>query len=448
MKKNITVVGSGLVGSLAAIYMAKRGHQVNLFERRPDMRKNVISAGRSINLALSDRGFRGLAGAGLQDEIKQISIPMYGRCIHLVDGTTTYQPYGKEGQAIYSVSRSGINMKLMDLAESMDNINIRFNHRCLDIDIRKVTTTFIDDTTKETLVDQADLVLGADGAFSPVRLSLMTKTDRFNYSQSYLEQGYKELVIPAGEDGSFQMEKNALHIWPRKSFMLIALPNLDGSFTCTLFLALAGEVAFNQLTDDASVTKFFQEYFPDAMALMPTLLTDFATNATSSLVTVRCYPWVFEDKLALIGDSAHAIVPFFGQGMNSGFEDCAVLDEIIEKEGDNWKAVFEAYQQSRKPNGDAVAQLALDNFIEMRDKTGDPKFLLRKKIESRIADENPTFLSMYAQVTFSPHISYDTAYKAGLKHGVYLDQLANIENVFDKWETPEVQNLVQALLLV
>ncbi len=448
MKKNISIVGSGLVGSLLSIYLAKRGHNVNLFERRPDMRKTSISAGKSINLALSDRGFRGLIGAGLADDIREIAIPMYGRQIHHSDGSESYQPYGKEGQAIYSVSRGGINMKLMDLAESMENIKIHFNHRCTDVDLKNTTSSFVDESTGAAIVDKADMVFGADGAFSPVRMSMMTKTDSFNYSQTYLEHAYKELVIPPAADGSFQMNKNALHIWPRKSFMLIALPNLDGSFTCTLFLELKGEVSFEKLKDDESITAFFKQHFPDAVALMPSLLTDFNTNPTSLLVTVRCYPWTYQDKVALIGDAAHAIVPFFGQGMNCGFEDCVVLDEMIAQFGEDWQSVLNAYQIARKPNGDAVAQLALNNFIEMRDKTGDPKFLLRKKIEARIAAENPSFLSMYAQVTFSPHITYDSAYKAGQKHDAYLEQLADIPNVFDLWNTPQVQALIQSLLLV
>ncbi len=446
MKKNISIVGSGLVGTLLSIYLAKRGHQVSIFERRPDMRKTKIYAGRSINLALSDRGFRGLEGAGLADEIKKIAIPMYGRQIHMQDGTQTFQPYGKDGQAIYSVSRAGINMKLMDLAESFENVSIKFNERCTDIDIRNTASTFVNEETHQTSISKADIIFGADGAFSPVRLALMTKTDRFQYSQNYLEHGYKELVIPAKADGGFQMEKNALHIWPRKNFMLIALPNLDGSFTCTLFFELEGAISFDKIKTDTEILDFFNTYFPDAVPLMPTLVEDYKTNPVSTLVTVRCYPWAFEDKVCMLGDAAHAIVPFFGQGMNCGFEDCVVLDEIITQQGDNWKSVFDQFQKSRKPNGDAVAELALNNFIEMRDKTGDPKFLLRKKIESRISLENPDFLSMYAQVTFTPRISYSEAYASGKHHDKYLDQLVQINNVFEKWQTSEVQGIIKNLL--
>jgi kynurenine 3-monooxygenase len=304
----------------------------------------------------------------------------------------------------------------------------------------------MDESTGKNSTIQSDIILGSDGAFSPVRLAMQTKTDMFNFSQTYLEHAYKELVIPADENGGFKMEKNALHIWPRKNFMMIALPNLDGSFTCTLFFQLKGEESFESVKTENDLTAFFKKYFADAMPMMPTLQHDFFNNPTSTLVTVRCFPWSFEDKACLLGDAAHAIVPFFGQGMNCGFEDCVVFDEMMGKHGDNWKALFEEFQQIRKPNGDAVAQLALDNFIEMRDKTGDPKFLLRKKIEGRIAAEHPNFLSMYAQVTFNPQISYHTAYHEGQRHNIHLEKLTNIENVFDKWSTDEVQNVVKELV--
>ncbi len=444
--KSISIVGSGLVGSLLSVYLAKRGHQVNIYERRPDMRSTKISAGRSINLALSDRGLRGLKAAGIADDILKIAIPMYGRQIHHVDGTQTFQPYGKENQAIYSVSRSGINMALMTLAEKFENVKIKFEQRCTDVDLRKATAKFHDEKTGENSSIKSDIILGTDGAFSPVRLAMQTSTDMFNYSQTYLEHAYKELVIPANEDGSFKMEKNALHIWPRKSFMMIALPNIDGSFTCTLFLQLKGEESFETLKEEASQMNFMQKYFADVVAIMPTLQHDFFNNPTSTLVTVRCFPWSFEDKACLVGDAAHAIVPFFGQGMNCGFEDCVVFDEMMEKHGDNWKKLFHEFEQSRKPNGDAVAQLALDNFVEMRDKTADPKFLLRKKVEAKISAEHPNFLSMYAQVTFSPQISYHTAYNDGMRHSIHLEKLVAIENLFDKWETNEVQSVVKELV--
>ena len=377
MKKSVTIVGAGLVGSLLSIYLSKRGYKVNVFERRADMRLETMSAGRSINLALSDRGWRGLEGVGIADDIKKISIPMYGRFIHHKDGTNAYQPYGKDNQAIYSVSRADINMKLMDLAEQQENVNIQFNKKCTLINRKDLAITFEDNLTKETSNSSADLLFGADGAFASSRLSIQLQSDRFEYNQHYIDCGYKELIIPAGKNGEFLLDKNALHIWPRGSFMMIALPNPDGNFTCTLFLPFEGEKSFFNLKTDKQVEEFFKSEFSDAFTLMPTLISDFKTNATASLVTVKCSPWVFDNKIGLIGDAAHAIVPFYGQGMNCGFEDCVVLNELIEKHNDDWDIIFPEYEQLRKPDGDAIADLAIANFVEMRDKTADPK---KKKI--------------------------------------------------------------------
>jgi kynurenine 3-monooxygenase len=444
--KKISIVGSGLVGGLLGVYLAKRGHQVDIYERRPDMRKQKIAAGRSINLALSDRGWRGLVGAGIADDIKEIAIPMYGRQIHHQDGTETYQAYGQEGQAIYSVSRAGINMALMTLCEKYNNLNLHFSSRCTDMDIKAGNIEMVNDETKQVSKINSDIIFGADGAFSPARLAMQTKLDGFNYSQNYLEHGYKELIIPSTADGEFKMNKNALHIWPRKNFMLIALPNLDGSFTCTLFFLLKGKESFDAIKTELDLKVFFEKYFVDALDLMPTLYSDFFANPTSSLVTVKCFPWSVADKVCLLGDAAHAIVPFFGQGMNCGFEDCVVLDQLLTKNNENWEQTFKEFEIERKPNADAVAQLALDNFIEMRDKTGDPTFLLRKKIESRIAAEHPNFISMYVQVTFTPSISYYEAYSAGQLHNKYLDQLVGIENIFDNWHTNQVQGIINELI--
>ncbi len=382
MKKSVTIVGAGLVGSLLSIYLSKRGYKVNVFERRADMRLETMSAGRSINLALSDRGWRGLEGVGIADDIKKIAIPMYGRFIHHKDGTNAYQPYGKDNQAIYSVSRADINMKLMDLAEQQENVNIQFNKKCTLINRKDLAITFEDNLTKETSNSSADLLFGADGAFASSRLSIQLQSDRFEYNQHYIDCGYKELIIPAGKNGEFLLDKNALHIWPRGSFMMIALPNPDGNFTCTLFLPFEGEKSFSNLKTDKQVEDFFKSEFSDAFTLMPTLISDFKTNATASLVTVKCAPWVFDNKIGLIGDAAHAIVPFYGQGMNCGFEDCVVLNELIEKHNDDWDIIFPEYEQLRKPDGDAIADLAIANFVEMRDKTADPKFILQKKNRS------------------------------------------------------------------
>ena len=441
MKKSVTIVGAGLVGSLLSIYLSKRGYKVNVFERRPDMRLETMSAGRSINLALSDRGWRGLEGVGIADDIKKIAIPMYGRFIHHKDGTNAYQPYGKDNQAIYSVSRADINMKLMDLAEQQENVNIQFNKKCTLINRKDLAITFEDNLTKETSNTSADLLFGADGAFASSRLSIQLQSDRFEYNQHYIDCGYKELIIPAGKNGEFLLDKNALHIWPRGSFMMIALPNPDGNFTCTLFLPFEGEKSFSNLKTDKQVEEFFKSEFSDAFTLMPTLISDFKTNATASLVTVKCAPWVFDNKIGLIGDAAHAIVPFYGQGMNCGFEDCVVLNELIEKHNDDWDIIFPEYEQLRKPDGDAIADLAIANFVEMRDKTADPKFILQKKIEAKFSQHYPDkWIPLYSMVTYSPHIRYSTALKEGQKQQKIMDEIMALNNIESIWESDEIES--------
>ena len=441
MKKSVTIVGAGLVGSLLSIYLSKRGYKVNVFERRADMRLETMSAGRSINLALSDRGWRGLEGVGIADDIKKIAIPMYGRFIHHKDGTNAYQPYGKDNQAIYSVSRADINMKLMDLAEQQENVNIQFNKKCTLINRKDLAITFEDNLTKETSNSSADLLFGADGAFASSRLSIQLQSDRFEYNQHYIDCGYKELIIPAGKNGEFLLDKNALHIWPRGSFMMIALPNPDGNFTCTLFLPFEGEKSFSNLKTDKQVEDFFKSEFSDAFTLMPTLISDFKTNATASLVTVKCSPWVFDNKIGLIGDAAHAIVPFYGQGMNCGFEDCVVLNELIEKHNDDWDIIFPEYEQLRKPDGDAIADLAIANFVEMRDKTADPKFILQKKIEAKFSQHYPDkWIPLYSMVTYSPHIRYSTALKEGQKQQKIMDEIMAFNNIESIWESDEIES--------
>ncbi|HLP10767.1 MAG TPA: NAD(P)/FAD-dependent oxidoreductase [Flavobacteriales bacterium] len=438
--KNLTIAGSGLVGSLLSIYLAKKGHKVELFERREDMRKANISAGRSINLALSDRGWKGLEGVGIAEEIRKIAIPMYGRCIHHKDGSTVMQPYGKEGQAIYSVSRATINKTLMTLAEEKAGVKIHFDEKCTHVNRKTGEIEFENNVTHKKTTVKPDFIFGADGAFSSVRSSIQHHSDRFEYSQHYIDCGYKELEIPAGPNGEFILEQNALHIWPRGSYMMIALPNPGGNFTCTLFLQFEGEKSFANLKTKEQVINFFNEEFPDAVALMPTLVEDFFENPMSSLVTVKCWPWTFDNKIALIGDAAHAIVPFYGQGMNCGFEDCVVLNGLLEKYGDNWERIFAEYQQLRKPDGDAIADLAIMNFIEMRDKTADPLFLLQKKIEAKFNAKYPDkWIPLYSMVTYSPHIRYSTAYTVGAKQEKIMQEIMKMKNIEKIWESDEVE---------
>ncbi len=440
--QTIAIVGAGLVGSLLSIYLAKRGYKISVFERRPDMRKQVMDRGRSINLALSNRGIRSLEEIGLADVIKQTAVPMHGRIMHDLQGKLTYQPYGKQGQFINSVSRGGLNKALMTEAEK-SGVEFFFDHRIEKVNhVNTILTTV--DSQQSTVEKKFDIIIGSDGAFSAVRGALQF-TNRFDYSQNYIDHGYKELHIPAGVSGAFQLEKNALHIWPRDSFMMIALPNPDGSFTCTLFFPFNGRVSFESLKTNNDISTFFENVFPDAKALMPDLLTDFLQNSTSSLVTVKCFPWV-RNKTLLIGDAAHAIVPFFGQGMNAGFEDCRILNQLLEKYSDDWDKVLAEFQQVRKPDADAIAKLALDNFIEMRDLVADADFLLRKKIEAKLHELFPDkWVPLYSMVTFHDHIRYSDAYAIGQKQKKIMDDVMKIKGIESNWQNLAFEKIVEKL---
>jgi len=447
MKKEITIIGAGLVGSLLSIYLAKRGHKVSIYERRSDMRREDMIAGRSINLALSDRGLLALEKVGLTDEIKKICIPMHGRQIHNVDGSITFQPYGKEGQYINSVSRGELNKQLMTIAEE-HGVNINFNEKCTTLDWKNDKIEFENTAGKQLPSSKADIIFGADGAFFAARLQHQLQHDKFDYHQYYIDCGYKELSIPPNEEGEFALEPNALHIWPRKDYMLIALPNLDKTFTCTLFFPFEGELSFDKINTEEKVKQFFATNFADIVPLMPDYVNEFFTNPTSSLVTIKCFPWVKDDKFALIGDAAHALVPFFGQGMNCGFEDCRILDELIEKNGDDWHKILSEYQTLRKPDADAIADMAANNFTEMRDRTADPKFLLQKKIEARLHENYPDkWIPAYSQVTFSPHIRYSDALARGNRQEIIMQEVMSMPDIETKWESEEVEKMILGKLI-
>lgn len=441
-KERVIIIGAGLVGSLLSIYLAKRGYKVNIYERRSDMRKQELAAGRSINLALSDRGIKALNEVGIMDEIKKISIPMPGRLIHNLDGSSVFQPYGKEGQAINSVSRGELNCKLIDLAEK-HGVKVFFNQECKSIDWTNNDVVLENDENGEKEKIKFDLLFGADGAFAATRLKHMLQHEKFDYQQYYIDCGYKELTIPAGKDGSFLLEKNALHIWPRKDYMLIALPNLDGSFTCTLFFPFEGEKSFDKLDNPEKVKSFFEKEFAEAIKLIPDLVDQFFRNPTSSLVTVKCFPWIREDNFTLIGDAAHALVPFYGQGMNCGFEDCLVLNDLIEKFNDDWKKILEKFQALRKPDADAIADMAIENFIEMRAKTADPMFLLQKKIEARMQENYPDlWIPSYSQVTFRPDIRYSEALKNSRKQESIMKEIMQLGDIEEIWDSEEIRKAI------
>jgi kynurenine 3-monooxygenase len=440
--KKISITGAGLVGSLLGVYLSRRGYEVNIFERRPDFRKNGAYGGRSINLALSNRGLRALREVGLEEAMRSKAIPMHGRQVHPLKGSGGFFPYGKEGEYINSISRSGLNEVLMDAAEQ-HGVKIHFEARMNHVSISQTEFSWTDRNGK-TATEQTDILIGADGAFSAVRQA-MQASDRFDFSQSYIEHGYKELTIPPAEDGSFRLDKNALHIWPRESYMLIALPNPDGSFTCTLFFPFEGPVSFEKLKSDEAITDFFKNVFPDVFEIMPDLLKDFRENPASSLVTMRCYPWV-KNKTMLIGDAAHAIVPFYGQGMNAGFEDCRVLNELLDTFKDDWNLMLPEYQRLRKPAGDSIAQLALNNFIEMRDLVADPDFILQKKIEGKIHSLFPDkWIPLYSMVTFRDDIPYATALETGRRQQQIMHEVLKKPGIQSDWEQLDFASIVSKL---
>lgn len=445
MTKKISIIGAGLVGSLLAIYLRKRGYEVSLYERRPDMRKVKIPAGRSINLALSDRGWKGLQGVGVDNAIREIGIAMTHRTMHSVDGKITTQPYGKDGQGIYAVSRGILNCTLLDIAEQ-SGAKVFFNERCTNINLANSEMSFENSETHSHKKATSDLIFGADGAFAASRLQMQLSTDKFNYSQSYLEHGYKELMFVAKPDGSHQLDKNSLHIWPRGGYMLIALPNLDGTFTVTMFFPLKGNPSFESLKTKTDVTKFFNQVFPDAVPLLHDLEEDFFANPTGSLVTVKCAPWNFNNKMVLIGDAAHAIVPFYGQGMNCGFEDCTVLNDLLNKYNDKWEQVIPEYERMRKPAADAIGELAVANFIEMRDLVGKPEFLLRKKIEGWFYEKHPDkWIPLYTMVTFM-HIPYNEAMQKGKTQDAIMNEIMQMSDIENKWNDVTVENKILTLL--
>jgi kynurenine 3-monooxygenase len=422
-KNKVTLVGAGPAGALLAIYLARRGFHVEIFERRPDMRKMDVSAGRSINLALSTRGLHALQEVGLLDAMMKIAVPMKGRMMHAIDGALSFQRYGKDdSEVIYAVWRGVLNKTLLSAAERYRNVKIHFNRRCTGMELHTGEITLLDETGKRITRRATAVVIGTDGSASAIRLE-MQKAGRFNFSQRYLEHGYKELIIPAGPNGKFMLEKNALHIWPRRTYMLIALPNTDGSFACIFFFPYAGEPSFASLSTAEKVLGFFEEQFPDATSLMPNLREAYFANPTGAMVTIRCEPWHAGGKALLLGDAAHAIVPFFGQGVNCAFEDCTVLNACLEDFRGDWEEIFEKFERARRENTDAIADLALENFIEMRDLVADPHFLLKKKVEHALQQKfSDIFIPKYSMVTFH-RLPYALALEKGKIQDRILEEL-------------------------
>ncbi|MGR7813329.1 FAD-dependent oxidoreductase [Lacinutrix undariae] len=416
-KENILIIGAGLCGSLLALRLAQRGYTVNVYESRPDLRTTDISAGRSINLALSDRGLKAMRLVGVEDKVKPLCIPMYGRLVHDTEGNTFPSNYsGRDNEYINSISRGDLNGLLLTEADLYDNLTIHFNKKCNGVDIENNTASFYDYQTKEEFTAQGDVVFGTDGAGSSLRKSYyLERKFLFSYSQNYLTHGYKELEISASAEGKHLISQDYLHIWPRGDYMLIALPNLDGSFTVTLFLSYEeGEYNFNNLTTQATIKEFFATQFPDALALIPNIAQEFANNPTGALGTVKCSPWHYKNKNVILGDASHAIVPFYGQGMNASFEDVTVFDAIINQHEGDWETIFKVYEKTRKADTDAIADLAIDNYYEMRDHVANPIFKEKRAIEMALEKEFPNdYFSKYSMVTFKEDIPYYTAMTKG-----------------------------------
>lgn len=442
----ITIVGAGLCGTLLAIRLAQRGHEISLFEKRSDLRLEENAAGRSINLALSNRGLRALELVGIKEEIIKYCIPMYGRQIHFSNGEQRFSRYSaREDEYINSVSRGGLNGLLLDKAEEYPNITIHFNHACIKTDIETAVAHFHANEKKEIKVT-ADILIGTDGAGSIVRRSLMSQTTKllFNYSQNFLRHGYKELSILPINDNEYRIEKNALHIWPKGKFMIIALPNLDGSFTVTMFHPFGGREGFRALDTKEKVSKFFKKEFPDLFELIPHLEEEYFENPVGNLGTIKCYPWQAYGKTLIMGDASHAIVPFYGQGMNASFEDVVVFDEAIEKHGDDWNRVLFEFQETRVPDADAIADLALDNFIEMQDHVADPHFIKKRKLEMELEKSFADYRSKYSHVTFNPMLPYRKAKELGRKQDDLLMEICK-KGLDETLELSEVFTMLQNL---
>jgi len=424
----ITLVGAGLAGSLLATSLARRGHRVTLFERRLDPRKTAsISAGRSINLALANRGIAALEEVGAMENLRSALIPMAGRMLHDEEGRLRLIPYGnKPHEVIYSVSRGGLNALLLDAAESTGRVSIRFGETVCGVDFedRKVRFLTGHDPGRRAQATPYDVLIGTDGSASAVRAAILERAGG-RLDEEPLGHGYKELSIPPADGGGFRMEENALHVWPRGEYMLIALPNVDGSFTVTLFLPNQGEESFQVLTTPEDVLALFERRFADAIPLMPRLAEDFFANPTGHLETIRCEPWSFEDQALVLGDAAHAIVPFHGQGMNAAFEDCSAFDRCLEDPDRPWNEIFAEFETRRRPDTDAIADMALENYVEMRSTVREPKFQLKKDLSFRLEERHPgRFIPRYSMVMFHT-IPYAEAKRRGAIQEEILDELTS-----------------------
>ena len=399
---SFSIAGAGLAGSMLAAFLGRAGHAVTVVERRPDPRHNPLDAGRSINLALSARGLHALEQLGLRERVLAIATPLYGRMIHPVRGPLAFQRYGTRGRAIHSMSRTALNSVLLDAAAAASQVALRFERRVVGLDAERGELLSVSGEEDPVPERHPGTVIGADGAYSAVRGELLRGGDRHDFSQSFLSHGYKELRIAPGPDGGPRLEPHALHIWPRGGYMMMAMANPDASFTVTLYLAYEGANSFASLGDPAAVLRFFERTFPDALDLLPNVGESFLDHPTGSLVTIRTRPWHRAGRAVLVGDAAHAIVPFFGQGANAAFEDCLALAGALEQHPRDFGAAFRQYEAERRPNADAIADLALANFHEMRDHVASPWFRLEKRGEVWLHRLFPRwYVPLYTMISFT-----------------------------------------------
>jgi kynurenine 3-monooxygenase len=446
--ERIIVAGAGLVGSLLAVYLSRKGYRVDVYDRNPDPRaaSSDARAGKAFNLTLCDRGFKALDEVGVGNLIRSISVPAYGRFVHNEQGELAYQPYGNNSEALYSILRSDMSRAMVEFAAAKPNVEFHFDEKCVGLNLSPLEVEFKNMRTGAQRREKAYLLFGADGAFSGVRTHLQ-RFHRVSYAQEFLDQGYKELNVPATATAEWVSEKNVLHMWPRGRYMLLGFPNPDGSFTCSLHMPFEGSVSFASLQTESNVLDFFNEKFPDVVDHIPNLVAEFNGCPPNPMVTVKCSPWTLQGKVALIGDAAHVLYPYYGQGANAGFEDCSVLMQCLEKYGDDWKTVFSEYEQLRKPNMDAISEMVVEHYVEIRDLLGDPKFLLRKALERKLNQLFPDrYLPLYTMIAFTT-MPYVEALRIEREQRSMIDYLMNTPDIDQNWDSREVENIMAQLVM-
>jgi kynurenine 3-monooxygenase len=441
-RQRLVLVGGGLAGSLLAIYLSRRGYLVDVFDRQSDPRGGRQGQRPSLNLTLCERGLRALAAVGLEEQALALAMPARGRRIHALDGAITFQPYGNHGEAIHSISRNELNLLLVRVAAEAPGVTYHFEQKCVEVDAARGAATFRHTRTGEVTQSKSAKIFGTDGAYSTVRMQLQ-KTERFDYSQQYASQGYKELTIPALPGGEWPLQPDALHIWPRGRFMLIGFPNRCGSFTCALYAPFSGESSFERLTDERQLLAFMRENFSDVAELLPSVTQQFFERPANTMLTVRCRPWSRHGNVLLLGDAAHSILPSYGQGANAGFEDVAVLDRCLDRFGEDWEAVFSEFEHLRRPNMDVMAELCVDHFFELNERVGDPHFLLRKTIERQLQELYPNrFAPLYSTVAFTC-TPYAEAVRLDRVQRAAVDRIMALDGIETAIQGPELALLAK-----